>query len=1276
MQNYSLLNLLEALLLGIFLVISIRLIVKIVRKANFQKWIKQQLYTVNLRIEKFITDKLKSISNKLKDETQGLDESNFEDLTPTINLTEDKTYSKTIKWALENKNIKNIALTGPHGSGKSSILKTFQIENKEYKYLNISLATFNQNNIEENNGQVKNKFIENQIIELSILQQIFYHEKQSNLPFSRFKRIRNLTTQKLLSYTTFWFLFIISFCRLYKYEYLEKLDFVKLPDFFYLNETFIDYLALVVFLLGVFYISSSLIGIILNLKMTKLNLKDAEIDLSKEDSSILNKHIDEILYFFEATKFNVVIIEDLDRFNKPEIFTKLRELNLLINNAKQIKRHISFIYAVMDDMFQDENRTKFFDFIIPVIPVITASNSGEKLLEKLVAINKGTLNENKLSEDFINDISLFIEDMRMLKNICNEFLIYRDKLNTIDIKYNNLMAIIVYKNFYPGDFAKLHIAEGVIYKAFNNKKNLTLSETDRLDVEIKKIENELIESETILIENVEELRSVYIQAFLNRFPQALAFKFGETEYSFQQAKDDDAFNLFENTTNIIYKYYDPSYGSHSNPRDAQSKISFKTLEVDVNSKMTYNQREKLALLKNENTIQEKRKKIEELKEQKRAITYWPLKRLIEEKIPLNTEYQKLQDERLLWYLLSEGLIEENYYDYMSFFYEGRFTKEDKRFILGNRYREILDEKIVLTNFENIIDSLRPEEYLRPSVLNHSLLDFLASNKLKFEEEYELIILQLSNENEKSVEYIDKYISSTSNYLNIFVGQLVSKWNNLWKFISHNSNYTESKQEFYLILIIKHATVNDIIQLNIDNIFVNYISSKKDFMYLINERSYINKIKEIIEQLNIKFSSLELQKDSNELFDFVYEHSHYVINEQMIELFINLKGGLKTKNIPNIKSSNYNTILNSDCPPLINYINSNINDYVSNVFIHLNGNILDLEEPMIKLLNNKSLNIDSKKAVIEKMIPQLNDISLIENSDIYEHILLSAKAVINWKNYFTYWRTKGELDDTIISLLNINCGELSKTMVNEKIETEEQNGFIKIFAEQIILNDNIKTNSLEYLLKSIPFKYPSLNIKNLPEKKIDLLLGYNVLALTSDYINQISEHFGDNKSIILIENYIDEYLNSPSEYILNGNDLNYLLASVKINSEQKVKIIETNYQHIQENISLLDTVCNILSGYKFIPLDYDFLKNIIINSSNLESRIKLINIQFESLTEDNITELLKNLGEPYENITINGKSPILDNTSYHQILINKLLYKGYISSANTKEEKIRIYTKKG
>jgi len=72
-------------------------------------------------------------------------------------------------------------------------------------------------------------------------------------------------------------------------------------------------------------------------KVSKVSFNSASITFDKNNSSIFNKYLDEIIYFFEATKFNVVVFEDLDRFENVTIFSKLRELNRLINNSEHIK---------------------------------------------------------------------------------------------------------------------------------------------------------------------------------------------------------------------------------------------------------------------------------------------------------------------------------------------------------------------------------------------------------------------------------------------------------------------------------------------------------------------------------------------------------------------------------------------------------------------------------------------------------------------------------------------------------------------------------------------------------------------------------------------------------------------------------------------------------------------------------------------------------------------------------------------------------------------------
>lgn len=61
--------------------------------------------------------------------------------------------------------------------------------------------------------------------------------------------------------------------------------------------------------------------------------------------------------------------------------------------------------------------------------------------------------------------------MRILTNIVNEYKQYRDKLCEADSRLNKtkLLGMIVYKNYYPQDFALLHRRDGKVYKCISSK---------------------------------------------------------------------------------------------------------------------------------------------------------------------------------------------------------------------------------------------------------------------------------------------------------------------------------------------------------------------------------------------------------------------------------------------------------------------------------------------------------------------------------------------------------------------------------------------------------------------------------------------------------------------------------------------------------------------------------------------------------------------------------------------------------------------------------------
>lgn len=228
-------------------------------------------------------------------------------------------------------NIKNIGLTGPYGSGKSSVLRTLINTSKDYCFLTISLATLDTYSDESSrkieNGQKKEDL--HKKIEYSILQQILYKEKPENTPNSSFKKKYHLSPKRIKILSINVLIFLLCILVVFEPQFLRVETIAKHLNFGKYN-IYADIICSCYLLWGIYYVLTKIFKYSQNFKINKLNFEKTELTIS-ENISIFNRYLDEILYFFQATKYNVVVFEDLDRFNDPDIFLKLREINNIIN---------------------------------------------------------------------------------------------------------------------------------------------------------------------------------------------------------------------------------------------------------------------------------------------------------------------------------------------------------------------------------------------------------------------------------------------------------------------------------------------------------------------------------------------------------------------------------------------------------------------------------------------------------------------------------------------------------------------------------------------------------------------------------------------------------------------------------------------------------------------------------------------------------------------------------------------------------------------------------
>ena len=168
-----------------------------------------------------------------------------------------------------------------------------------------------------------------------------------------------------------------------------------------------------------------------------MSFQGNEIEIfSENENSYFDKYLNEVLYLFENADIDVFVFEDIDRFDNVTIFERLREINTLVNIRLDGKKTVRFFYLLRDELFSNKDRTKFFDYILPVVPVVDSSNSYNKLKEYLLYADM----YQKFDDRFLRDLSLYIDDLRLLKYIINEFLIYYEKLKKIDLNENKIVS--------------------------------------------------------------------------------------------------------------------------------------------------------------------------------------------------------------------------------------------------------------------------------------------------------------------------------------------------------------------------------------------------------------------------------------------------------------------------------------------------------------------------------------------------------------------------------------------------------------------------------------------------------------------------------------------------------------------------------------------------------------------------------------------------------------------------------------------------------------------
>lgn len=1145
----------------------------------------------------------------------------------------------------EKLRIKNIALTGPYGSGKSSVLITLMEDfPKGRNYLPISLATLQANDeiLEEQKEDDKNTESSkqqcpynkeekkenptenlNRKIEYSILQQLIYREKAKTVPNSRFRRIVHLSKRELIRYPIYAVLSLVCFFILFEPDFANVESIYNFFSWGYTWNMLFDFLA-AGYLLGVlFFTIRYIFRSYSNSKLNKLNLKDAEIEVV-ENNSIFNRHLDEILYFFQVTKYDVVIIEDLDRFGTPNIFLKLRELNQLINESKIVGRHITFIYAVKDDIFKDEERTKFFDYIITVIPVINPSNSKDKLKAALKA--KGC--DNEISDDDLSEMAFFIQDMRILTNIVNEYKQYRDKLcanQGVQLNKTKLLAMIVYKNYYPQDFALLHRRQGKIYECINSKVYFI---SQALKV-IEGKENNLKQQEQDYKKDLNlskiDLRRLFLFNLWHTISQNLmSIQIGNEYYTLEQiAKNEQLFNELLTMQSITYRYY---YGY---TYSQSTSIDFKRIDKAIN----YSERLKL-MEDGSHYFQQEFKRIQG---EKIAVKSQKIQQLVKNyKLSEIQEFKNIGLEPMMNIFIRRGYIDEEYYDYISYFYEGMVSLSDRDFLLAIKTEESKPYDYHIDKIENFVKELKEYMFESDAILNIELLDYLATTE-EYKDKFEHIMSRLERDM-APLQFLSQYHTEGKQGEIVFKHYIenTNAWSNIigWQNTEERDNLIEAYLKY-------SSKLDDVAQEWLNN----------HFEFLVNHIDSISLDRALILARNSYFKSICYGSD--DLLDYVIENSNYEINlSNLVIITKHLCAGDITITE---ESLNYSRIKQTNNENFIAYVNNNI---AAVIVVLKNTNKDDSIDNILYILNSNDIEANVKKKYLTGTINHVVDFSGIVSSALYDIAIETRIVLPTWDNTSFYFSScKEEIPDIFYDYINYYAEELSQEKCSVSLENTTDL-YVDLFGYNQLSIENYKK-----LLPSFAGEFPQIDLlAGLEHKRLSILISCGRVAFNQQVLAEINKTNALAEYILFHAKAFMQQLDWV--YNFNIENVQDILSSGVFSIDEKYNIIGIiPFNIIQSSQSIANIVIDIFCKKQKINLTNDSLVDLVKVSSDINKKLEMIVIAVKNGCHDHhiIRQLLNNMGNSYIEVGEKSKKPLLPNDVLHRNLLDALMRIKFISS---------------
>ena len=1169
---------------------------------------------------------------------------------------------EALQFAIDkNSEVTNVAITGNYGAGKSSVVESFESKYTDKTFLHISLGQYDETIGSEKNG-LNNRQINT--IEGKIINQLLHQINPNQIRKSIFKTLDAESQIKPFNISVYVGLVLLLSLYLLNISSWNRL----IQDFSWSSWTtkpIISLLILVIlFVLTVygFYFLLKLqkdFGFIkkLSLKAEKI---ETDIEIFSNDNSkvsYFDRYLDDVLYLFKQSGADVIVFEDIERFNDSRIFEKLKELNIVINRNRKAnhKRKLVFFYLVKDDLFESQERTKFFDFIIPIVPVVTASNSHD-ILKKLLT---EMWEYGSLDKTFLFNISLYLDDMRLINNICNEYLTYKETLSKLPLEREKIFSMVVYKNIFPKDFSLLQRNQGYLYELLNSKEIALKNRREELYSKIKELEKKIEKAEEEQLNDELELYGTILKVPPGRKVIKVNSK-SESDFSSRSdyikalLADDSEIWTFEDYSDAENNQYKRNTGIESIFPDKNTPEFQERLE---------NIRNKKFIEKLEKEIKKLNDELGKLDSYRLSDVYQYASNIDDFKSDFTEEMRKNPQFSIISFLIRNAYIDESYQDYLNHFYENTITVEEKEYLRNvvsgrqNKYN------ISLLNFDEIFNYLELKNYKSSNVLNYDLFRFLLyanehNEKLKliFHQENileflldfynELFRLDAENKSPFSKQdmrlFFEKWMYYNSELFNKYVKQ-------------EPSEYIYVDKRKLILSLMNLVDLSDCTKETKEQL-AKYLEIRQEILLNTNDYNY-GQFNANLSNVNLKIKDFTFiyQGYEKNLLNYIYQNRLYEICESNVLFFMEQYSDMGTE-LSDVKHKNYEIMTSQyGLKPLLDYCQSSDEEFLKYILMYVTlseGEMHDKPEYIEQLLNNnvvfnhqlpqeklgsdesdESANNEKIKNVtlVEKIIASVpefyitytqdkfNDLSSENREILVQNLVNAQKAEVNTEivlEYFSQYKKDGNF---LVDFINQKPNFEFDKEIYLRFDKEIQEKFVYFVLEESNMNKNIRIR----LVKEIGYPYyETFNEIDEDDNQMDHLIKYKLIDFNEDNLEFIRQKYPKHLASFIRMNKFD-YLNTAKD-IRDEEQIRELLENLYLSEKYRAEIL----------VFLLDNKFDEYDFYNLINQNsYDSLDVTLQNK--IQKIVKKYIRQFIALDENEISVPL------YESI-LNSNDVLLEH----------------------------------